>query len=107
MSTAVAGGEPPNSSPPAPANGTVTGWKARWRRWRKDPGALIPGLAAVILGFAVGELTGLSGPDATVLAAVLSAILSAGGAVAAFLTAKGYVDSKRANQDVVALRDSV
>ncbi len=92
MSTAVAGGEPQNSSPPAPANGTVAGWKARWHRWRKDPGAAIPGLAAVILGFVVGHLTGLSGPDDTVLAAVLSAILSAGGAVAAFLTAKGYVD---------------
>ena len=52
-----------------------------------------PGLAAFVLGFAVGHLTGLSGPDSTVLAAVLSAILSAGGAVAAFLTAKGYVDT--------------
>ena len=87
MSTAGADGEPPNGSEPDPVNGTAGGW---FTRWRKDPGAVAPGFAAAILGFAVGHLTGLSGPDATVLAAVLPAILSAGGAVAAFLATRGY-----------------
>lgn len=78
----------PTASPPATGNGAAAGW---FSRWRKDPGAVVPGLAAAILGFVVGDLTGGSGPDGTVMAAVLPAVLSAAGAVAAFLATKGYV----------------
>lgn len=81
----------PNASPPATGSGAAGRW---FTRWRKDPGAAVPGLAAVVLGFVVGYLTGGSGPDGTVLAAVLPAVLSAAGAIAAFLTTRGYVGKR-------------
>ena len=81
-----------NDSSPATDNGINEGW---FSRWRKDPGTTVPGLAAVILGFAVGVLTGASGPDATVLAAVLPAVLSAVGIVIGFLSTRGDSGKRR------------
>lgn len=71
----------PPSTPAA-----AEGW---FSRWRKDKGIAIPGLAAAVLGLVVGALTGVSGPDASVLAAVLPAVLTLVGTAAGFLVSKG------------------
>ena len=92
----MSGSEPttsaPSDSPPVSGNGIAGGW---FGRWRKDPGAATPGLAAVVLGFTVGALTGVSGPDATVLAAVLPVVLSAAGPAAVLVASKGDGGKRR------------
>ena len=76
----------PSGSPPPADSGITKGW---FGRRRNSLCKAAPSLAAATFGIAVGYLTGVSGPDAVVLAAVLPAILSVTGIAAGFLSTRG------------------
>ena len=82
-----------NDSPPTTSKGTTKRW---FSQSREDRGtAAVLGSAATILGFAVGLLTGASGPDSAVLAAVLPAVLSTVGGAAAYIATRGDGGTRR------------
>lgn len=78
------------NNPPSTSSGAVGGWFSQWNTCNA-----LPTFAALILGFVVGVLTGVSGPDATVLAAVLPVVLSAAGGSAGFFVTKLGDNGKR------------